>query len=111
MLFRSQDVAPPFDKPRLIEKLSLQLYRQMHVLSLDCTTANVFVSVDDTPSVVGDASASPRSFTYTSGYDVLKVVRIDTKITGENIEDEWQALNSNYHELSMDNQLQYDVST
>ena len=33
--FRSQDVAPPFDKPRLIGKLPLQLYRQMHVLSLD----------------------------------------------------------------------------
>ena len=61
--------------------------------------------------MVGDASASPPSFTYTSGYDVLKVVRIDTKITGEIIEDECQALNSNYHELSMDNQLQYDVST
>ena len=36
VLFKGQDVAPPFDKPRLIEKLSLQLYRQMHVLSLDC---------------------------------------------------------------------------
>ncbi len=35
VLFRSQDVAPPFDKPRLIGKLSLQLYRQLHVLSLD----------------------------------------------------------------------------
>ncbi len=36
VLFRSQDVVPPFDKPRLIGKLQLQLYRQMHVLSLDC---------------------------------------------------------------------------
>ncbi len=36
VLFRSQDVAPPFGKPRLIEKLPLQLYKQMHVLSLDC---------------------------------------------------------------------------
>ena len=41
VLFRSQDVAPPFHKPRLIEKLSLQLYRQMHILSLDC---NVLIS-------------------------------------------------------------------
>ena len=35
VLFRSQDDAPPFDKPRLMEKLSLQLYTQVHVLSLD----------------------------------------------------------------------------
>ena len=34
VLFRSQDVAPPFYKPRLIGKLSLQLYRQVPVLSL-----------------------------------------------------------------------------
>ncbi len=33
VLFRSQDVALPFDKPRLIEKLSLKLYRQLHVVS------------------------------------------------------------------------------
>ena len=37
VLFRSQDVAPPFDKPRLIEKLSLKLYLRLHVLSQDCT--------------------------------------------------------------------------
>ncbi len=61
--------------------------------------------------MVGDDSASPPSFTYTSGYDVLKVVRIDTKIGGEKVEAECQALNANYHELSMDNQLQYNVST
>ena len=36
VLFRIQDVAPPFDKPRLVGKLSLQLNRGMHVLSLDC---------------------------------------------------------------------------
>ena len=35
VLFRKQDVAPPFHKPGLIGKLSFQLYRQMHVLSLD----------------------------------------------------------------------------
>ncbi len=33
--FRSQDVATSFHKPRSIGKLSLQLYRQMHVLSID----------------------------------------------------------------------------
>ncbi len=38
VLFRSQDVALPFHKPRLIGKLSLQRYRQLHVLSLDCIT-------------------------------------------------------------------------
>ena len=32
VLFGSQDVAPPFDKP----KLSLQRYMQLHVLSIDC---------------------------------------------------------------------------
>ncbi len=32
----SQDVAPPFNKPRLIGKLSLQQYGQLHVVSLDC---------------------------------------------------------------------------
>ena len=31
VIFRSQDVAPPFDKLSLIEKLSLKLYRQLHV--------------------------------------------------------------------------------
>ena len=36
VLFRSQNV----DKPKLIEKLLLQLYRQMHVLSLDCIIDN-----------------------------------------------------------------------
>ncbi len=36
VIFRSQDVAPPFDKLRLIEKLSLKLYWQLHVLSQDC---------------------------------------------------------------------------
>ena len=40
VLFRSQDVAPPFDKPRLVGKLTLQLYRQMHVLNLDCNILN-----------------------------------------------------------------------
>ncbi len=35
VLFRSQDVALPFSKPRLIGKLSLQLCRQMHELSVD----------------------------------------------------------------------------
>ncbi len=60
--------------------------------------------------MVGDASADPPSFTYASGNDKLKVVRIDNKITGENIEAECQALNPNYHELTMDSQLQFDVS-
>ena len=32
VLSRSQDVAPHFDMPRLIEKLSLKLYRQLHVM-------------------------------------------------------------------------------
>ncbi len=36
VLFRSQDVPLTFDKPRLIEKLSFKLYRQMHVVSRDC---------------------------------------------------------------------------
>ncbi len=36
VLFRSQDVAPPFNRPRMIGKLSLQRYRQLHLLSLDC---------------------------------------------------------------------------
>ena len=30
VVFRIQNVATHFDKPRLVEKLSLQLYRQMH---------------------------------------------------------------------------------
>ena len=34
--FRSLDVAPPFNKPKLIGKLSLHGYRQLYVLSLDC---------------------------------------------------------------------------
>ena len=38
VLFRSQAVALPFDKPRLLGKLSLQFYRRMHVLSLNCYT-------------------------------------------------------------------------
>ncbi len=41
VLFRSQDVATPFNKPRLIGKLSLQQYRQLHVLSLDCNIREV----------------------------------------------------------------------
>ena len=36
VLFRSQDVALPFDKPRLLGKLSLQQDGQMHVLGPDC---------------------------------------------------------------------------
>ena len=36
VVFTSQGVASPFDKSRLIGKLSLRLYRQMHVLGLDC---------------------------------------------------------------------------
>ncbi len=35
VLFTSQDVALPFDKTKLIEKLSLELYRQLHVVSQD----------------------------------------------------------------------------
>ena len=35
VFFRSQDVAPPFDKPRLIGKLSLKLYWELHVVSQD----------------------------------------------------------------------------
>ena len=35
VLLRSQDVALLFDKPRLIEKLSLKLYRQLHVAGQD----------------------------------------------------------------------------
>ena len=38
VLFRSQDVAPPINKLRLIGKLSLQRYVQLHVLSLDWFT-------------------------------------------------------------------------
>ncbi len=36
VLFRSQDVSPSFDKPRLIEQLPLKLYRQLHVVRQDC---------------------------------------------------------------------------
>ncbi len=35
VLFRSQDIPPTFDKPRLIDKLSLKLYTQLHVESQD----------------------------------------------------------------------------
>ena len=35
VLFRSQDVPVTFDKPGLMEKLSLELYRQLHVVSQD----------------------------------------------------------------------------
>ncbi len=35
VLFGSQDVALPFYKARLIDKLSLKLYWQLHVLSQD----------------------------------------------------------------------------
>ncbi len=37
VLFRSQDVALLFDKPRLIGKLSLKLYRQLPVVRQDWT--------------------------------------------------------------------------
>ena len=40
VVFRSQDVATPFDKPALIVKLSLKLYWQLHVLSQDCDYAS-----------------------------------------------------------------------
>ena len=36
VLFNCQDVPPTFDTPRLIEKLSVKLYRQLHVVSQDC---------------------------------------------------------------------------
>ncbi len=53
----------------------------------------------------------PPSFTYVSGSYNLKVVRIDTKITsGEDIETECQALNPNYHEITMDSN-EFKVST
>ena len=70
------------------------------------------ISVDTTPTLKGNPHDQPfPSFTYTSGYKVLKVVRVDEKIVGDNIESECQAINENfpYHELSMDDQLQYDV--
>ena len=35
VVFRSQDVPLTFHKPRLIEKLLLKLYRQLHVMSQD----------------------------------------------------------------------------
>ncbi len=37
VLFRSQDFALPFDKLRLIEKLFVQLYGQLHVVNQECT--------------------------------------------------------------------------
>ncbi len=39
VLLRSQDITLPFDKPRLIEKLPLQLYRQLHVVNQDCNSS------------------------------------------------------------------------
>ena len=41
VLSRSQDVPLTFDKPRLIEKMLLKLYRQLHVVSQDCLYKNV----------------------------------------------------------------------
>ncbi len=35
VLFRGQDIAMPFDKPRVIEKLSLKLYGWLHGVSQD----------------------------------------------------------------------------
>ncbi len=60
--------------------------------------------------VVSDANPNPMSFTYTLGSNVLKVVRIDTKIRGNNVEKNCQALNQNYHALRMDNDLQIQVN-
>ncbi len=68
------------------------------------------ILVDPTPTLEGNPDDQPYpSFTYTSGFDKLKVVRVDTKIEGSNIENECQALNANYHELTMDDQTQYEV--
>ena len=55
VLFRSQDVAPPFNKPRLIGKLSLQRYRQLHVLSLDW---NIYLLASSLSAYDKDASIS-----------------------------------------------------
>ena len=61
----------------------------------------------------GNANDQPYpSFTHTSGFDQLKVVRVDKNIKGiegDDIESECQALNANYHELTMDDQIQYEV--
>ena len=43
VLFRSQYVTLPFDKPRLIQKISLKLYRQLHVVSQDCNSCMLLV--------------------------------------------------------------------
>ena len=62
------------------------------------------------PKVVGDANSNPPSFTYTVGQEVLTVVRIDSKIEGKHIEAECQAVDPNYFELHMDNNLEYEVN-
>ena len=54
VVFRKQDVAPPFNKPRLIGKLSLQRYRQLHVLSLDCINYIMSFSIDLDLSILQD---------------------------------------------------------
>ncbi len=70
-----------------------------------------FVSVENIGVNTNFASnANPTSFTYTFGSDVLKVVRIDTKIRGNNVEKNCQALNPNYHALRMDNNVQFQVN-
>ena len=63
-----------------------------------------------TEILVADPNGNPYpTFTYTSGATSLTVVRVDSKVNGENIAAECQKINPNYSELTMDNQLQYEV--
>ena len=44
VLFNSQDVPPTFDTSRLIETLSVKLYRRLHVVSQDCISKVMHIS-------------------------------------------------------------------
>ncbi len=65
------------------------------------------------PEVVPNGSANPPFFMYTYLNETygLKVVRIDKhKVNGNNVEKQCQALNVNYHALTLDTGLEIQVS-
>ena len=65
---------------------------------------------DAKPYLVGDPDAKPYpTFTYFNGSTNLTVVRVDNYVYGDCIVCECRMLDSDYGELTMDDELQYKV--
>ena len=59
--------------------------------------------------MIGDFTTIFPSFTFTKCDAKLKVVRIDSRIGGEDQEAECQKLNANYHAVQMNDAVTFEV--